>query len=140
MADDDGAGAGVLEHFRREVAGEGACRLGTAVLGADPHRTAGRSGGKFGNQCRGWTYQDVDRGELARGLGDSRKLCDRGPQAVHLPIARNERTPWRASHLGLPAFSVFGQAVSRAPRETPGRAWDRLPAPAAGCGEGDPSL
>jgi hypothetical protein len=129
MADDDGAGAGVLEHFRREVAGERACRLGMAVLGADPHRTPRSSGGEFSNQCRGRAYQDIDRGEFACTHDDSGKLRHRGPHAVHLPIARNERTPWHASHLGLPAFSVSGQAVSRAPGATPGRACDRLPPP-----------
>ena len=46
VPDDDGAGAGVLEHFRRHVAGEGAGRLGVAVLPADRDRGAAGQGGE----------------------------------------------------------------------------------------------
>ena len=35
MADNDRAGAGIRQHFGREVAGVGAGRLGVAILGAD---------------------------------------------------------------------------------------------------------
>ena len=35
MADNDGAGAGIRQHFGRDIAGMGARRLGVAILRAD---------------------------------------------------------------------------------------------------------
>jgi hypothetical protein len=92
MPDDDGAGAGILEHFRREVAREGAGRLGMAVLCSDRHPGAARKRGKACDQGRGRAHQEVGLGvELARAPDDLQELGPRRPQAVHLPVAGNER-------------------------------------------------
>jgi hypothetical protein len=108
MPDDDGAGAGVFQHFGRQVAGEGAGRLGVAVLAADADRTALRRRGELGNQRCRRAYHEVDRGEAARAGDDLAQLHRRPRKAIHLPVARHQRASRRASH-GL--FST----VSRVP-------------------------
>ena len=75
MPDDDGAGAGVLEHFGRKVTGEGPRRLAVTVLRADLQRGAPRGGGKARQERRGRTHHDLDeRCELASTLNDSGKF------------------------------------------------------------------
>jgi hypothetical protein len=52
MPDDDGARPRTLEHFGRDIAGEGSGRLGVAVLAADPHRAAARGNRQLGQKRR----------------------------------------------------------------------------------------
>ena len=114
MPHDDGGGTGVPQHLGRQVAGEGAGRLGVAVLRADPHR-ATRHGGRKARKQRGRrAYHDLDPGELARTGNNSGELGRRGLQPVHLPVARNQRAPRRVLHVRYPPFRESGQAVSRA--------------------------
>jgi hypothetical protein len=92
VADDDGAGAGILEHLRRDIAGEGARRLGAAILRADPHWAAVHGSRKLRQQSSRRAHQQVDGWELRRAFYDSRELGQRAAQPVHLPVAGNERS------------------------------------------------
>ena len=69
MADDDGTGAGIFEHFGGNIAGIGAGRFGMAVLAADGDARALRQRRKARHQ-RGWrAYYKVGIGQAA-GAGD----------------------------------------------------------------------
>src|SRR5580704_6843517 len=92
MADDDGAGAGIFEHFGGDIARIGAGRLGVAVLAADGDARTARRLGKARHQRSRRTYYKVGTGQTA-GAGDDRlKLAGRGRKPVHFPIASDQRT------------------------------------------------
>ena len=69
MADDDGHGPGILEHFGADIARIGAGNLRVAVLAADGHPPAGRRDGA-GDQRGRRTDQEVGarrgRGRMGR--------------------------------------------------------------------------
>ena len=91
VPDDDGAGARILEHFGRKVAGERSASLGVTILCANTDgRTLDRRR-KQSEQRGGRTYHYVDRRELLCTLDDPAELRRRGAQPIHLPVARNQR-------------------------------------------------
>ncbi len=69
MPDDDRDRAGIAQHLRREVAGEGAGRLGVAILGADRDRRALHQRREGREQRRRRTNHQVD---LRRDLAGAR--------------------------------------------------------------------
>lgn len=92
MADDDGRGTGIGQHFGRNVAGVGAGRLGVAILAADGNRRAARSLGEASDQGGRRTDHEVGLAREGRCPCDnSAEFGDRGRQAVHLPVARDQR-------------------------------------------------
>src|SRR5919197_3003004 len=118
VPDDDGAGARVLEHFGRKVAGERSASLGVAILCAKTDARPLERRRKQSEQRGGRTYHHVHRRELLCTLDDPAELRRRGAQAVHLPVPRHQRAR-RANHGRSCAFSASSQAVSRAPAATP---------------------
>jgi hypothetical protein len=92
MPQDDGAGAGVRQHFRRNIARVRTEGFGMAILTADGNAGTLRSRGKACNQGCGWTNHQVGfAGERPGSRDDLRELSARGGSPVHFPIARNER-------------------------------------------------
>jgi hypothetical protein len=88
MADDDDAGAGLLDHRDRDAAGMRAARRRMAILRADHHPTRAGDGG--GEQREGRAQADIDSARCPRGLGNGADLAQLGKAAVHLPIADDE--------------------------------------------------
>src|SRR5882672_9912815 len=91
MADDHGAGAEIGQHLGGDIAREGATRFGVAVLAADLDDAFGAPD-ELSDQGRRRTYDDVDF--FAEPLGadhDLAKVFLRPHEAVHLPVAGNQR-------------------------------------------------
>ena len=120
MADDDGAGAGILEHFGRKVAGERAGRLGVAVLGPDRHPRSARPGGEIGQQGRGRADQDVDLRRQARAraamIRSSSAAAALSPFIFQFPAISGRRRPFMPPS---PGFFGLGQPGTRAGEATP---------------------
>ena len=94
MADDHVAGAGIAQHLGGDVAGMGAARLGVAVLAAHQHAAALHRLGDRHHQGRGRADQHLAVGPagLLHAVGDALRQRQRiGLQAVHLPVAGNQR-------------------------------------------------
>ena len=94
MADDDGGGAGIRQHFGGNIAGMGAGRLGMAILRADREAVLNRAPfGEGGNQRRRRADQQIGlcRDSSARRRSSASSSASRGLQAVHLPVAGNQR-------------------------------------------------
>ena len=77
MADDDGHGAGVLEHFGGDVAGVGTGRQRVAVLAADRDTRSGGNGGKVRDQRRRRTHHQLGLGQPLRAGNDFLQFADR---------------------------------------------------------------
>ena len=105
MPNDDGVGAGIPEHFGREVACERPRGLGVAVLGADPRGPPLRRSGELGKERRRRAHHDIDPWKAAGALDDPVELGCRGAHPIHLPVARHQRTPRPAHH--VPISRVF---------------------------------
>ena len=91
MADDDGTGAGIFEHFGGNIAGIGAGRFGMAVLATDRDARAARQRRKARHQ-RGWrTYDKVGIGQAAGAGDDCLQLAGGSLKPVHFPIACDQR-------------------------------------------------
>ncbi len=103
MADDDGAGAGILEHFGGNIAGIGAGRFGMAVLAADGDARAARQRRKARQQRRRRTYHKVGVGQAAGAGDDGLKLAGASRKPVHLPIASDQRSARHRFGLKNPA-------------------------------------
>ena len=109
MADDDRGGAGIRQHFGREVAGMGARDLGMAILGTDRQRFGSAcSIGEAGDQGRRRANQEIGLGSDARGAGTHRvEFGDGGLEAVHFPVAGNHR-PDGVGHMTFPRSCDIG--------------------------------
>src|ERR1700685_2830950 len=85
MADDDGTGAGVLEHFGGNIAGIGAGRFGMAVLAADGGARAAprKPRTRWGER----TYKKVGIGRAARAGDDPPHPPGKSRKPVHFPIS-----------------------------------------------------
>ena len=118
MTDDDGDGAGIPEHFGRQIAGEGPGRLGVAILAADLDRLPCDGSRKTRKQGRRRAHHHIDPREGPRTANDFGNFGRRSGGAVHLPIARHDRAARPAGHVRFPAFSRI-QLVSRAVESTP---------------------
>jgi hypothetical protein len=91
MADDDGSGAGIFEHFGGNIARIGAGRFGVAVLAADGDARTARQRRKARYQRGRRAYDKVGVGQAADASHDGLKLAGRGHKPVHFPIACNQR-------------------------------------------------
>jgi hypothetical protein len=93
VTDDNRGRAGIGEHFRGDVAGMGSGGLGVAILPADGDPGSPRLSGEAGNEQKRRADQDVDVLRQLGGSGNDPVQGGRGGgEAVHLPIAGNERT------------------------------------------------
>jgi hypothetical protein len=97
MPENHRAGTGIPQHFGSEIAGESTTRLGVAVLRADPDRGAPGLSREGGNKGGGRANQKINARERGRSLHDPRELARVGAQAVHFPVASDQR-PARACH------------------------------------------
>ena len=95
VADQNRASTQILEHRRRDRAGEGALGLAVAILPADIQRL-----GRFGhgmNQRERRRDPHTHAGMALRPAIDGSRLAQRRAQTVHLPVADNIR-PVRHSY------------------------------------------
>jgi hypothetical protein len=91
MADDDGDRAGVGEHLGGKIAGEGAGRLGMAILRADRDRRALHQAGERRQQRRRRTHHQVGvRRGFRSAAHDLGQLGRRAAQPVHFPVAGHQ--------------------------------------------------
>ncbi len=117
MADDDGRGAGIGQHFRRQIAGVGAGSLGMTILGADRELGAPRLAGKSCDQGGGRAHQQIGLGGHRGGARDHGVEFGHGRfQAVHFPVARDQR-PDGVGHV----FTLADVSVTDALAEACGR-------------------
>src|SRR5208337_1109200 len=93
VADDDIGRAGVLEHRGGNVAGEGAARLGMAILRAQREFAPLELPGGLGEEGRRRADRKLGRPRLARvgGFAHGLDLDERRREAVHFPVAGDER-------------------------------------------------
>ena len=114
MADDDVGRAEIGEHLRRDGSGESAARAGMQVLAADGDGRTVDGGHAGGDQRRGRADQHVDlvRERGREAVADRLDDRNRGAQAVHLPVAGNQRTASLACH-GVPVLRVSIQGLQR---------------------------
>lgn len=104
MADDHMACARIPEHLRRNVAGMGAAFFGMAVLAAGTNRGACQDPGRAGQKgCRHANQRFSLRIEPPHeAVADHPQLVEGGAGAVHLPVARDERSnSWRHGFMYL---------------------------------------
>ena len=119
MADNDGAGAGIGQHFGRKIAGMGARRLGVAILRADRERLrTARLLGKGRNQRRRRADQQIGLGgDFGRARQHGLEFGHGGLQAVHFPVAGDQR-PDGVGHVRILSSNVRAPTcASRAPRD-----------------------
>ncbi len=92
MADNDGACAGIRQHFGRDIAGMGARGLGMTILPPDRQALRARQFRcKSGNQRCGRTHQQIGLpGDLGGPREHGLELGHRGAQAVHFPVAGDQ--------------------------------------------------
>ena len=115
MADDDGGGARIGQHFGGNVAGMGPGRQRMAVLRAKLDIGAGEDFRRpLSSVAGGQTMISASgTGVCASRLPQGAKLGQRAIQAIHLPIAGNERldrshVPLRSRLVStLPRLTVF---------------------------------
>ena len=92
MADDHGGGPEISQHLGRDVAGMGSRRLGMAILSSDRDARSQRDDGRAHHQRRRRTNQEVGpTPDIADPGGHLAKLRKRRPDAVHLPVPRDQR-------------------------------------------------
>ena len=98
MAHDDKSGAGVAQHAGRDVAGVRAGDPGVAILPADRDRRVAEARARRMDQGRGRTQRQVDpaRERGRKSARDRLHGVERGENAVHLPVAGDERAGPRA--------------------------------------------
>ena len=92
------AGARVLQHLGRNVAGVGAAFLGVAILAAGLDRRARQDLGGAGKQRRRHADQRFGLGvePAHETVADRPEFVERGAGAVHFPVAGDERAnSWR---------------------------------------------
>jgi hypothetical protein len=92
MTDNDCGRAGVFEHFRRDIAGERPGFLRVTILAADGHAAPGRGNRKLSDEGRRRTHHQLNLGQRLCARNDLSQFLDRTSEAVHFPIAGNQRT------------------------------------------------
>ena len=104
MPDDDIGGAGVLEHRRRDVAGEGAARFWMTVLRAEADASARELPRCLSDERRGGTDEKLGGAGLAGVGGPPHRLdFDQRPgKSVHFPVASDQGADV-GGHAGLQA-------------------------------------
>ena len=98
MADDRMAATGILQHLGADTAGEGALRLGMAILSAQRNIAAGERLADRGEQCRRRADQELAAMRLPGPRQRHSRASARavGAQPVHLPVAGDK--PFSLSH------------------------------------------
>jgi hypothetical protein len=121
MADDDGAGAGIGQHFGGEITGMGARGLGMAILGADRDFRALRPLRKASDQARRRADQEIGLGRHAGcSFAHRIKLGLGGLEAVHFPVACDQR-PDGVGHVDFsPLLGAHPLAEARRQFQIPG--------------------
>ena len=94
VTDNDEGGAGVGQHWGRNIAGMRAARLAMTVLPAHGNSRRRGDGGGRGQKRRRGADQEIEFFAQRRivALGGAFDLSERGAQAVHFPIAGEQRT------------------------------------------------
>ena len=110
MTDDDRGGPGILEHFRRNIPGISARGHGVAILAPDRHGRSARGFRKARDQRCRRTHDQVDLGQAWRAGDDLSQVGDRAVEAIHFPIAGDQRT---ARHHRCPNFCLKPATNSR---------------------------
>ena len=112
MADDDGTGAGIFEHFGGNIAGIGAGRFGMAVLAADGDARAVRQRRKARHQGGRRANHKVGIGQAAGAGDDCLELAGRGHKPVHFPIACNQRAARHRFGLKIVRHSAVSRPIA----------------------------
>ena len=103
MPDNDGGGPRIRQHFRRNIARKRSPRLGMTILPANRDGGAARYLRKHREQCRRRADQQIGLARDATRSGNDLAKFGRGlTQAVHFPIARNQRAARRIYHVAPP--------------------------------------
>ena len=114
MADDCELAQAVGDHLRRNIAGMGTGLRGMAILRTDQQGRVFRQCSRDIKKRHRRAQENVDLfGELCvNAVGYRLDLIEIGPQSVHLPVSRNQRTDI-GRHQHLPCKLICA-GISRA--------------------------